>query len=1134
MDSYFQNIQETSLREYGIAKKARALGYDPEFYVEIVLAEDTASRVIGLLSVIFPDINLENIKEDILKLEKKYGKNDLRVSMTLAENIAKNITVNIPDKEQRANLAIRAAVAYLTQGVVTAPLEGISDIKIRKNFDGTEYLAIYYAGPIRSAGGTASAMSVLIADRIRMLIGLDKYKPTEEEINRYFTEVEDYYTRIAPKQYRPTKQEMDFIIKNIPVEITGEPTENLEVSNYKDLERVETNLIRGGMCLVLLDGIPLKAEKLLKFINKYGKKYNLEHWKWLRDFVELKKKIHSANVEGNVKYIPSTKYLDKLVGGRPVLSFPAQKGGFRLRYGKSFTNGLASVNLSRGVFYLLDYLAMGTQVALEGPGKAAVVMPNEFLENPIVRLTDGSVVEIKNKEDADKYKQSIDYILYLGDILIPVSEFISNNHVFLPAAYDELWWLQELKKVDENLYERYREWWKEVPSFEEAYEISKKYKIGLHPKYNLFWHDISKEEFLKLVDALDKAKIEKGKVKMENNKEIKHILESLGVLHKLSNGIIVIDEHSWIHNLIFSKFRTYREIESYKDMFDNTLSYVSYVTGVTIRARAPTYIGLRMGRPEKAKYRAMKRGSPQLLFPVGEEGGRMRNLMESCEKGSIYSEIISYKCFDCGKESFYKRCMWCGSLNTKQIFYCGNKKIYDKKQCKDKVKEYAKQKIEIKKLVNNAYSRLGMPKLQLVKGVRGVFGPRKDVELIEKGILRAKYGLYVYKDGTIRYDATDIPLTHFRPRDIGVNTKKLRELGYEYDIFGNPLKDDDQILRLKPQDIIIPDVEESSAADYLLKVTWYLDELLEKVYGLKPYYNYKTKRDLIGTLVVGIAPHTSAGIVGRIIGFGKARGILAHPYWHAAKRRNADGDEDSILLLLDAFLNFSRRYLPDTRGARTMDAPLVLTIVLNPEEVDDESWNIEVQEQYSLEFYEHTYDYPSLSEMEPYLPKIAENIIREKRPFEFVFNFPHISLFDAPNISRYVEVPDMFEKVKQQLEIARKIRAVDENKIAEEILKKHFLKDMKGNLRQFSRQKFRCSKCNTVYRRPPLKGKCEECGGDIILTVNEGNIRKYSDIVRYIISHYTISSYTLQTYELMEDTIETMFGKKTSQKTLFG
>ncbi len=77
---------------------------------------------------------------------------------------------------------------------------------------------------------------------------------------------------------------------------------------------------------------------------------------------------------------------------------------------------------------------------------------------------------------------------------------------------------------------------------------------------------------------------------------------------------------------------------------------------------------------------------------------------------------------------------------------------------------------------------------------------------------------------------------------------------------------------------------------------------------MQPYYMCSKIEDLIGHLVIGLAPHTSGGIVGRIIGFSKVSGCYAHPFFHAAKRRNCDGDEDSIMLLLDGLLNFSKNF----------------------------------------------------------------------------------------------------------------------------------------------------------------------------------------------------------------------------------
>jgi len=92
-------------------------------------------------------------------------------------------------------------------------------------------------------------------------------------------------------------------------------------------------------------------------------------------------------------------------------------------------------------------------------------------------------------------------------------------------------------------------------------------------------------------------------------------------------------------------------------------------------------------------------------------------------------------------------------------------------------------------------------------------------------------------------------------------------------------------------------------------------------------------------------------VLSRIIGFTKAHVGYAHPYLITARRRNADGDEDSLILLLDALINFSREYLPESRGG-TMDAPLVLTTIIDPREVDDEVHSMEIEERLPLEFYE--------------------------------------------------------------------------------------------------------------------------------------------------------------------------------------
>lgn len=205
-------------------------------------------------------------------------------------------------------------------------------------------------------------------------------------------------------------------------------------------------------------------------------------------------------------------------------------------------------------------------------------------------------------------------------------------------------------------------------------------------------------------------------------------------------------------------------------------------------------------------------------------------------------------------------------------------------------------------MLERAYKNTNTRGLDEIKGVEGMISSKKLPEALEKGILRAKNGVSTFKDGTIRHDSTNLPLTHFTPKEIGVDIEKLKELGYKKDCYGRDLVSDDQILELKVQDIIISE----DCASYLMKVANFVDDLLEKYYGLPRFYNVKKKEDLVGHLVAALAPHTSAAIVGRIIGFTKASACYAHPYFHAAKRRNCFPGDSKILVQIDGKISKMR------------------------------------------------------------------------------------------------------------------------------------------------------------------------------------------------------------------------------------
>ena len=1094
---YFESLEEDTDKLYAIAKQARAKGYDIELEPEIPLATDLAERVEGL-------VGPKGIANKIKEIEDEMSREE--VAFQIARDIVTKRDVeekedSLESKESKSDQAIRTALAIITEGVVAAPLEGIAHVKIKKNFDQGNYLAVYFAGPIRSAGGTAAALAVLIADYIRISLELDPYKPTDREIERYVEEVELYESEVTNLQYSPSPEEVRLAAKNIPVEVTGEPTDHVEVS-HRDLERVETNQVRGGALLAMVEGVIQKAPK----VRKYSKKLDISGWYWLEKFSKDHKDESNEGKSSKV----DDKYMQDIIGGRPVLSYPHAKGGFRLRYGRSRNSGLAAMGVHPATMQILEFLAVGTQMKIERPGKGNCVVPCDSIEGPIVRLKDGSVLKVNSEEQAKSIKHQVDEILFLGDMLVAFGEFLRNNHVLLPAAWCEEWWIQTIEnsvEYKQNLEENK----KDLESLKNnelssiyAFELSKKYNVPLHPKYTYFYHDASIEEINNLKNWLYTSDLDFDNIEAIENEIVldikpeKRILEIIGVEHNIEANKVTIN-HNNAHALLNTLPKS---LQYEKDLL--TLDAINKVSPVKILAKAPTYLGGRVGRPEKTKERMMK-PAPHALFPIGTNGGSRRNIVDAAKKGSITVEIGRCRCTECGVGSVQAICPACGSraLPTSS----------------------GRKTINLANLLKKALENVGIRKIDEIKGVIGMISEEKFPEPLEKGILRAKNGVFTFKDATIRHDSTNLPLTHFIPREIKVTHHKLKELGYTNDINGEELQNDDQIVEMKIQDVVISE----NCAEYLVKVAHFVDDLLEKFYGLKRFYQIHNNADLVGHLVVGLAPHTSAGVLGRIVGFTRAAACYAHPYFHSAKRRNCDSDEDSIMLLLDALLNFSKIYLPSSRGGR-MDAPLVLSSRIDPEEIDDESHNIDTMPQLPLELYQETMEFKKPSEVVALVDNVNKRLGTENQYHGLIYSHNTSSIHSGPKQCLYKILPTMKEKVDGQIKLAEKIRAVDPRGVVEGVLNSHFLPDMAGNSRAFSRQKVRCTKCNKKYRRMPLSGECT-CGGKLTLSIHKGSVIKYLEISKDLAKKYPINNYLIQRIELLEFSINSLFESDKSKQS---
>src|SRR3989454_2903403 len=144
------------------------------------------------------------------------------------------------NKEKAVERAVRVGLAILTEGILVAPLEGLAGVKIKRNRDGTTYVDLSYAGPIRSAGGTGQALSVLIADIVRRELGIGSYQPAREEVER-FKEGIPPYRQIQHLQYAPSSEENSLNVSNRPVAIGRGESGDAGISGFRDPPRVGTN-----------------------------------------------------------------------------------------------------------------------------------------------------------------------------------------------------------------------------------------------------------------------------------------------------------------------------------------------------------------------------------------------------------------------------------------------------------------------------------------------------------------------------------------------------------------------------------------------------------------------------------------------------------------------------------------------------------------------------------------------------------------------------------------------------------------------------------------------------------------------------------------------------------------------------
>ena len=1288
MDAYHAWLDEHCEIEYQIAEKARSLGKDFTEVVEIPRASDLADRTEKLLDEYLDGLKIaDELRQLLLEEERE------TTAIEMSKSVAKRMHARTADLEKSIEVGLRVGLAILTEAVLVAPLEGISNVRLLNNADGSQFVSVDFCGPIRAAGGTAQALAVLITDVVRRELGVGPYIARHEEIERVKEEFGLYRGNL---QYRPSPEEIETIVKACPIMVNGESTEAQECAGYGNIENVDGSRVRGGVLLVIGEGLCLKAPK----VQKHTTHLKVEGWEFISHFANKSKSDEEGKGGGFEKRSikPITRFMEDIIAGRPV-------------DGRTRATGLAAGALSPVTMHAMgEFIAVGTQLKIERPGKACAVTPCDSLQGPTVILKDGRFGRV---DVLSKWSEIDDDVLSIwdnGEIMLGFGEFLENNKNLIPSAYNRDWWAAELiealddeeslsnfvKALDvdrsqlpdgipgmisnddmENFHLK-KSWTKHLQTmpldWNSALKISHQFNCAIPPPWNLNWLDLPIEWLAVLHSIIQEAEIFpaeesrqdswnndstsihwmrlKGGAKNWNQEgednttpgnkidippplkasyrcgdlHLQHgmlktsmmllglphhhdgddiivtsswegMLDGLGLkvqnekitkrvemlphfedrLQRLEGALKILKVESERHNILEAKREKVsiqaktaarqrgegiaatdkagdaaaatvidegttdpdRLIAAQKLLDDNAVDGILHIIRECSEARwehnTPVRIGARMARPEKAAARLMKT-SVHSLFPVGTQGGPQRLLTVASSRGNLRISMGPRECTKCGRASPFTRCHH--RLDADDFAStCNGRTLAIKSSNTNSRRQGEFQTVPLTNILESKIEELGIDKIPKVKCVKVLTSKTQTPEPLEKGILRARHNLPVFRDGTVRFDMSDIPVTHFRPCEIGTSWQRLVELGYGLDVDGNPLESDTQVVELFPQDFI----PSTKGIDHLLNTCNFIDDLLIRFYKMEPHYNVKEVEELVGQMGIALAPHTSGGVLCRIIGFTDASGGYAHTLFHAAKRRNCDGDEDCIMLLLDGLLNFSKQILPANRGGR-MDAPLVLTTRLNPAELDKEALNVDSAWFYPREFYEATTKMPHPKEVTDIMDFVEKRIgtIGALRGYGYTHDLT--SLDAGPSNSAYKILETMVDKMNAQISLAQRLRAVNVEKVASSVVESHFFPDLRGNLLAFTRQKFRCGRCGEKFRRAPLSGKCIKpvkattgtaaitrsegpmlCGGNLIMTVSEGAVRKYVKVANHVMETFGTSNYTRQKYAVLADSLDSLF-----------
>ena len=210
--------------------EARKRGIDVTDRVESKIAFDLSDRVAKM-----HDIDIADRLRELLSRTSKE-----KAALKIAEEIALG-EYGDEDLRTRLDNAVRVSLAIVTEGVTIAPLQGISDVQLKKiPMEATTFQ--YHSQAQFDQQGNRGCLTMLIADHARKIVGVGSYSANsfDDETGRFVEELRIYEREVGSFQFKVLDEDVINCISNLPVD-DGIDTDQVEVVGHRGMKRVSTD-----------------------------------------------------------------------------------------------------------------------------------------------------------------------------------------------------------------------------------------------------------------------------------------------------------------------------------------------------------------------------------------------------------------------------------------------------------------------------------------------------------------------------------------------------------------------------------------------------------------------------------------------------------------------------------------------------------------------------------------------------------------------------------------------------------------------------------------------------------------------------------------------------------------------------